>query len=55
MDEMIRLDLVHRNAEFAFHIVLHSVGVPIQMIRSNIQQHGDVRSEINNAIQLEAA
>ena len=52
---MIILLLVHSYTELAPDIILEIVFVTVEMVFSNIGQDSDIRSEINDVIQLKAA
>ena len=43
------------NAEFSVDVILHTVVVAIKMVRSDVHQYGDVRTEVIHIIQLERA
>ncbi len=45
--------LILCNAEFGIDVILHTVVVAVQMIRSDIHQYGDIRTEVIHIIQLE--
>ena len=54
-DESIVRGLVLGNAEFSVDVILHTVVVAIKMVRSDVHQYGDVRTEVIHIIQLERA
>lgn len=43
------------DAEFSVDVILHTVVVAIKMVRSDVHQYGDVRTEVIHIIQLERA
>ena len=55
VDEMILFALVHGDAELAGHVVLHAVLVAVQVVRRDVEQHSDIRTELHDAIELETA
>ena len=52
-DEGIVRCLVLCNAEFGINVILHTVVVAVQMIRCDIHQYGDIRTEVIHIVQLE--
>ena len=52
-DEGVVRCLVLCNAEFGINVILHTVVVAVQMIRCDIHQYGDVRTEVIHIVQLE--
>ena len=53
VDERVFFRLIARNTELGVNVVLELVVVSVQMIRSDIQQDGDVGLKIIHIIQLE--
>lgn len=54
-DESIVRCLVLGDAEFSVDVILHTMVVAIKMVRSDVHQYGDVRTEVIHIIQLERA
>ena len=54
-DESVVRCLVLRNTEFGIDVVLHTMVVSVQMVRSDIHQYGDIGTEVIHIVQLERA
>ena len=55
VDESVVRCLVLRNTEFGIDVVLHTMVVSVQMVRSDIHQYGDIGTEVIHIVQLERA
>ena len=54
-DESVVRCLVLRNTEFGIDVVLHTMVVSVQMVRSDIHQYGNIGTEVIHIVQLERA
>ena len=54
-NEGIIICLVLDNTEFGIHVILHFKSVTVQMVWSNVHQHGDIGMELIHVVELEAA
>lgn len=52
-DEAVFRTEVPGDSEFRFHVVLHLVAVAVEVVRGNVRDDGDVRSEVVAVVQLE--
>ena len=54
-NEGIIIRLVLDNTEFGIYVILHFESVTVQMVWSDVHQHGDIGMELIHVVELEAA
>ena len=52
-DKRVFRSLILRNTKLCINIVLHTMVVPVQMVRRNVHQYSDIGTEVIHVIQLE--
>ena len=52
-DKSVGRSLILGDTEFGIDVILHTMIVAVQMVRSNIHQYGYIRTEVIHIIQLE--
>ena len=54
-NESIIIRLVLDYTEFSIHVILHFKSVTVQVVWSDVHQHGDIGMEFIHVVELEAA